>query len=153
MYCEVIIINDVKSVESELMDYKFFDSYVESLEFEKKMLLENNTYGVTSIDYDRIKISKTYKKDDSLEKNVIDFIEKIKEIDSKITNILIKKRKIELAIDTLDSLQKEIITMRYFEGATWCKICDSVFLTKNSVLKHKDNALCTINKYFIKVGY
>lgn len=106
-------------IEKKLIFYDEIDTYIEGLELEMKILFENNTYGITSLNYESIKTSQTNKISYHLEEAVIKFIKKIEDLGSKITREKDIKSKIDLVINKSKPIEKDIMKRGYIEGIGW----------------------------------
>lgn len=132
----------LRVVEKYLRNYDYIEIDIEGLELEKNILFENNTYGITAVNFDTIKVSKTNKVDKQLEDEVIKFISRIESITNKIQELKVLKVNLDTAIKKLSPVQQDIIKRGYIKEVAWGVI------SKENCVSQKH--LITLRKYALE---
>ena len=143
----------LRVVKKYLKNYEYIEIDIEGLELEKNILFENNTYGITAVNFDTIKVSKTNKVNKQLENEVIEFIERIKNIVNKIAELKVLKGSLDTAIKKLPPIQQDVIKRGCIKGVSWGVIGKENLITQKTLRKFKQEALKAISDSLSEKGY
>lgn len=106
-----------KETEYLLYNYEMFKISIENLKEKIEFLKQED--GLKGIDYNKDKISPTYKFTSIVEDTVLSLSEKIHYLEHSIRRMQSKIEAIDRALEGLTKTEKDIIEKRYFEGKPW----------------------------------
>lgn len=136
--------NCFRFTEKILYDYKHMKSHIEQLESLKKEVKSENHIAMRAITYDDIKVSPTYKISNAVRDGVIDPVKITQDIDIDIYHEKSLIKKINRAIDNLDTIRKNIIEHRYFKKMDWTTMAQELYHDEKTLRKYKNEAVKSI---------
>lgn len=133
-----------KFTEKLLYEYKHMKSHIEQLEYLKNSIKSEDNITMRAITYDDIKVSPTYKISNVVRDGVIDSVKVSQEIEIDLYHEKSLLKKIDKAINNLDSVRKEIIKLRYFDKIEWNIMVTKVHGDEKTLRKYKKEAVTSI---------
>lgn len=142
-----IKINQTNLAKNVLLNYALIKANTEYLEEEIKEIEKYE--GKISVSYEE-KIGLTYKINKPVEDLAIEKIEQIKEIQERIEANKRALKKIEIAMKTLEEIEREIIEKRFIEKKQWKTISDEMNISESNVRCKTYKALDKIGEVMTK---
>ena len=142
----------IEFVEELLYHYKNIEIYIQSLE---EMLNDlNKGIFIQGINYDNVKVSPTYKIQNSIMDNAVDIAEAKREIEIKIYTEKRLKRLLDSALNNLPVYLRQIIEFRYIEKMDWQEIEDRGCFSRRVAIDKRDSAIesIAISLFGIKIS-
>lgn len=136
--------NSFRFTEKLLYEYNHMKSHIEQLERLKNDIKSDDNVAVRAITYDSIKVSPTYKISNAVLDGVIDPVSVIQEIDINIYHEKSLIKKIDIAINNLDSIRKNIIKGRYWDKIGWTTMAQELHCDEKTLRKYKKQAIKSI---------
>ncbi|MCC3668055.1 hypothetical protein [Terrisporobacter mayombei] len=136
--------NSFRFTEKLLYEYKHMKSHIEHLERLRKDIKSDDNVAVRAITYDGVKVSPTYKISNAVLDGVIDPVSVIQEIDINIYHEKSLIKKIDIAINNLDPIRKNIIKERYWNKIGWTIMSQELHCDEKTLRKYKKQAVKSI---------
>lgn len=136
--------NSFRFTEKLLYEYKHMKSHIEHLERLRKDIKSDDNVAVRAITYDGVKVSPTYKISNAVLDGVIDPVSVIQEIDINIYHEKSLIKKVDIAINNLDPIRKNIIKERYWNKMGWTTISQELHCDEKTLRKYKKQAIKSI---------
>lgn len=136
--------NSFRFTEKLLYEYNHMKSHIEQLERLKNDIKSDDNVAVRAITYDSIKVSPTYKISNAVLDGVIDPVSVIQEIDINIYHEKSLIKKVDIAINNLDPIRKNIIKERYWNKMGWTTISQELHCDEKTLRKYKKQAIKSI---------
>lgn len=130
--------------EKILYEYKHMESHIEQLEKLKKEIKSENYISMRAITYDDVKVSPTYKISNAVIDGVIDPVKVIQEIDIDIYHEKSLIKKVNRAINNLNTIRKDVIKHRYLEKMDWTTMSQELHHDEKTLRKYKKEAVKSI---------
>lgn len=137
--------NSFRFTEKLLYEYKHMKSHIEHLESLRKDIKSDDNAAVRAITYEGVKVSPTYKISNAVLDGVIDSVSVIQEIDINIYHEKSLIKKIDIAINNLDPIRKNIIKERYWNKMGWTTISQKLHCDEKTLRKYKKQAIKSIS--------
>lgn len=117
-----------RATEAYLYNFRSLKANIELNKMRLEQLEQKDPTGITGVDYERAKISKTNTSHSTTEKEAIDRVSEYEKIRRNLEISMYTVMRIEKAVDALTSLEKRVVKLRYFsdEQLTWRQIGDIV---------------------------
>jgi DNA-directed RNA polymerase specialized sigma24 family protein len=129
----------IQFTEDILKGYRELRLHLEKLKRIKESLkCEYTTQGIS---YDSEKVSPTNKISKEVENEVIKTITRIEELETEIEEERSLIREIDIAINNLSPLHREIIEYKYFQKLSWDEIIDRTSYSERSLRNKKNEAV------------
>lgn len=136
--------NCFRFTEKILYDYRHMKSHIEQLENLKKEIKSEDHISMRAITYDDIKVSPTYKISNAVRDGVIDPVKITQDIDIDIYHEKSLIKKINRAVNNLDTIRKNIVKYRYLKKMDWTTMSQELHYDEKTLRKYKNEAVKSI---------
>jgi len=133
-----------------LSNYTLIKGHIKFLEDTLEEIDLND--GVTAVKYDEEFTSRTNKIVRLVEDTAIRNVEYADVLNRQIKLYTHKLSTIESCMNILKPVQKDIITLRYFEDADWNTVCDKLLYSRAACYKHHEQSIKQLDTLFYGLG-
>ncbi|HBF0499159.1 TPA: hypothetical protein KNN56_002076 [Clostridioides difficile] len=98
-----------------------------------------------AISYDSIPISKTYNINNKIEDRLVSIEDKKTEKEIELYTMITIKKTLDIAINNLRYVEREIIKFRYINKFEWFQISDKLFMEERQLRRRRDIAIASIS--------
>lgn len=136
--------NCFRFTEKILYDYKHMESHINQLEELRKEIKSENYIAIRAITYDDLKVSPTYNISNAVMDGVIDPVKVVQEIEIDIYHEKSLMKKVNRAINNLDTFRKNVIEYRYIKRMDWTTMAQELHSNEKTLRKYKKQAVKSI---------
>ncbi|MCC0658355.1 hypothetical protein IC175_17510 [Clostridioides sp. ES-S-0123-01] len=98
-----------------------------------------------AISYDSILTSKTYNINNKIEDKLVSIEDKKTEKEIELYTMMAIKKTLDIAINNLRYVEREIIKFRYINKFEWFQITDKLFMEERQLRRRRDIAIASIS--------
>ncbi|HDF5633575.1 TPA: hypothetical protein SOL41_003096 [Clostridioides difficile] len=98
-----------------------------------------------AISYDSIPTSKTYNINNKIEDKLVSIEDKKTEKEIELYTMMAIKKTLDIAINNLRYVEREIIKFRYINKFEWFQISDKLFMEERQLRRRRDIAIASIS--------
>lgn len=130
-----------KRTEELLNNYKMLKISIDNMKQEIEEIKKEGDTGVGSIEYDKEKVSPTFKITSQVEDIAIRNIEKVERLQRRIEVTESKIQRIDNAIHGLNDIEMEVVQLKYIEGLKWWQVAYKIRYSERHCKRVRTDAI------------
>lgn len=141
-----------KAIIEILEMYKMLEAEIRDLEYRIEELESIEQIGITAINYDKERISKTYKFNSIVENTAISIADEVKLLQLEKIHKEILKKRIDNALNALNDDEKQVVILKFVEKMQWFRVSMEVCKSERSCKRIVSNAFEKLENILFENG-